>query len=51
MPPPGGGDRITLTGSGLEADGMEIRFACTGWYAVNLYNSAGIAAAPGEILL
>lgn len=46
------GGTVVLTGLPLkDTAGLEVRFACTGWYAVNLYNSAGISAVPATILV
>lgn len=41
------GNRVILRGEGLSEEGsLEIRFAETGYYEVNLYNEAGIPAVP-----
>ncbi len=42
------GDTVTLRGPGV-SEVTEVRLGETGWYAMNLVNSAGIPARPGRL--
>ncbi len=43
-------DKVTIVGEEIKSDAKtEIRLAQTGWYLVNLYNSAGIPARPATV--
>lgn len=44
------GDQVTVLCEEIRSDvPTQVRLAKTGWYLVNLYNSAGIPARPGEM--
>lgn len=44
------GNCVHVYGSGIKADReTEVRLAKTGWYCMNLYNSAGLPARPGSV--
>ena len=42
------GDTVTITGPDLRPGEICVELGCTGWYRINLYNSAGLPARPAR---